>query len=59
MDRVILRVETSSQNMYAHARNLYAKMGFKQAGVIHDFYCDGDDNIIYYKELSLKPVLSQ
>jgi len=54
MGKAVLRVETSSQNMYAHARNLYTKMGFKQAGVIHDFYCEGDDNIIYYKELVSK-----
>lgn len=57
MEKAILRVETSSLNMYAHARNLYAKMGFKEVGTIHDFYCEGDDNIIYYKDLSPKQAL--
>ena len=56
MEKVILRVETSSQNMYAHARNLYMKQGFKEVGRIQDFYSEGDDNIIYYKNLPVKGV---
>lgn len=51
MKKAILRVETSSQNLYAHARNLYMKLGFKRVGVIEDFYSEGDDNIIFYKNL--------
>lgn len=56
MEKAILRVETSSQNMYAHARNLYMKQGFKEVGTIRDFYSQGDDNIIFYKNLTAKKV---
>jgi ribosomal protein S18 acetylase RimI-like enzyme len=53
MPRAILRIETSGLNMYAHARNLYQKDGFIEAGRICDFYREGDDNIILFKTLSV------
>ncbi|MBN1794845.1 MAG: GNAT family N-acetyltransferase [Candidatus Omnitrophica bacterium] len=49
--RALLRVETSGRKEYAHARNLYVKMGFTQACSIPNFYDAGDDLMIYYKEL--------
>jgi len=59
MKKAILRVETSNQNMYAHARNLYAKMGFQEVGRIRDFYSEGDDNIIFYKNLKEERALAR
>ncbi len=50
--RAILRVETSIRKEYTQARNLYVKQGFKQAGLISNFYGPGDDLIIFSKEIS-------
>ena len=50
-DRAIIRVETSSQKMFAHAHGLYIKQGFSEVARIRDFYSDGDDNIILCKDL--------
>lgn len=51
--RFILKVETSTKKEYAHARNLYAKQSFKEAGRIPNFYTQGDDLIVFYKEVIL------
>lgn len=51
--RFILKVETSTRKEYTNARNLYAKQSFIEAGRIPNFYAQGDDLIIFYKEVIL------
>ncbi|MFH1771889.1 MAG: GNAT family N-acetyltransferase [Candidatus Omnitrophota bacterium] len=48
--QAVIRVETSARKEYAHARNLYVRRGFKEAGRIHGFYSIKDDLVIFYKE---------
>ena len=45
----ILRVETSSSEMYRAAKEFYKREGFVEGGRIPDFYSEGDDLIIYYR----------
>lgn len=54
-----LRVETSTRKEYAHARNLYAKAGFLEAGKIADYYDQGDDLIIFYKRLTAEGTMER
>jgi len=44
-------VDTSSTPGYDRARRFYEKNGYRVACVLHDFYRDGDDKVIYLKEL--------
>ena len=50
----ILRVETSSSEMYRSAKGFYKRAGFVEGGRIPNFYKDHDDLIIYYK--AVEPV---
>ena len=47
----ILKVETSTGKEYSHARNLYTRHGYKEMGIIPDFYKEGDNLIVYYKRM--------
>lgn len=44
-------VDTSSTPGYDSARGFYEKNGYLAASVLHDFYRDGDDKVVYLKEL--------
>lgn len=44
-------VDTSSTPGYDSARGFYEKNGYRAACVFHDFYRDGDDKVVYLKEL--------
>jgi ribosomal protein S18 acetylase RimI-like enzyme len=44
-------VDTSSTPGYDRARGFYEKNGYRVACILHDFYRDGDDKVIYLKEL--------
>jgi ribosomal protein S18 acetylase RimI-like enzyme len=44
-------VDTSSTPGYDRARSFYEKNSYQAACVLHDFYRDGDDKVIYLKEL--------
>ena len=44
-------VDTSSTPGYDPARTFYEKNGYQVACVLHDFYRDGDDKVIYLKEI--------
>ena len=50
--KAIIRVETSTKKEYAHARNLYERIGYKESGRIPNFYAIGDDLITLYKEIA-------
>ena len=44
-------VDTSSTPGYDRARSFYEKNGYQAACVLQDFYRDGDDKVIYLKEI--------
>lgn len=48
----ILLIETSSLPHYDLTRKFYVKHHYEQTAVIHDFYADGDDMVIYAKRIS-------
>ncbi|MBF0522954.1 MAG: GNAT family N-acetyltransferase [Candidatus Omnitrophica bacterium] len=50
-DKAIIRLETSSKTEYAHARRLYERLEFNEAVRIPNFYDQGDDLMIYYKQI--------
>jgi ribosomal protein S18 acetylase RimI-like enzyme len=47
----LLLIETSSLPHYEPTRRFYLKHGFEQAGVLKDYYADGDDLIVFGKRL--------
>ena len=44
-------VETSSKESYVSTRQFYLKCGYTQEAVFKDFYDDGDDKIVYIRNL--------
>jgi ribosomal protein S18 acetylase RimI-like enzyme len=44
-------IETSSLPHYDLTRKFYLKHGYEPSAVIHDFYADGDDLIVFSKKL--------
>jgi ribosomal protein S18 acetylase RimI-like enzyme len=48
----VIRVETSTREEYSPARRFYAAMGFRESGVIEDFYSHGDGLAIYAKNIT-------
>lgn len=47
----LLLVETSSDDAQIAARKLYQKIGYKQVAVIDDFWKEGEDKIVFLKQL--------
>ncbi|MFH1295674.1 MAG: GNAT family N-acetyltransferase [Bacteroidota bacterium] len=43
--------ETSSLKKYQPTRHFYRQMGYTEAGVIHDYYKEGDDKVTFVKTL--------
>jgi GNAT superfamily N-acetyltransferase len=54
-DGRLLLIETSSLPHYDLTRKFYLKHGYVQDAVVHDFYADGDDMVIFAKRLRAKP----
>jgi acetoin utilization deacetylase AcuC-like enzyme/GNAT superfamily N-acetyltransferase len=50
-----LYADTSSSDKYKPTRDFYARMGFREAARLADFYGPGDGKIIYVKELAPAP----
>jgi len=48
----LLLIETSSQPSYHRTRMFYLKHGYQIAGVLRDFYHDGDSMVIFRKRLT-------
>ena len=44
-------VDTSSRVQYEPTRLFYRSAGYEQVAVLKDFYCPGDDKVIYVKQL--------
>lgn len=45
----LLLIETSSLPHYEPTRRFYLKHGYARACVLHDFYADGDDLVVFAK----------
>jgi ribosomal protein S18 acetylase RimI-like enzyme len=50
----ILMLETSSLPTYDLTRKFYLKQGYEQAGVLKDYYTDGDDMVVFSKRITPK-----
>ena len=50
-DAPVIRVETSSRDVYVAARKLYFKSGYTEAGLINDFYKKNDALLTFSKKL--------
>ena len=48
----ILVIETGSTPLYEKTRRFYLKHGYEQAGLVRDFYADGDDMVVFRKRLT-------
>lgn len=46
-----VRIETSSQEIYAATGGFYERLGFDLAGKLRNFYADGDDLLIFYRAI--------
>lgn len=44
-------VETASKPSYEQARRFYARKGYHEVARVPDFYAEGDDKVIYVKQL--------
>jgi ribosomal protein S18 acetylase RimI-like enzyme len=47
----VVRIETSTRSEYDAARRVYERQGYREAGRIPGFYGQGDDLVIYYREI--------
>jgi len=47
----IFYIETSSLPHYELTRKFYLKHGYDQTGVLRDFYADGDDMVVFCKDM--------
>jgi ribosomal protein S18 acetylase RimI-like enzyme len=47
----LLLIDTSSLPHYQLTRKFYLKHGYQQDAVLHDFYADGDDKVVFSKRL--------
>ena len=45
----LIVIETSSRDKYAVTRNFYQRLGYAENACIRDFYCPGDNLLIYCK----------
>ena len=54
MPRAAIKLETSTRKKYSAARGLYKRVKFQEAGKLANFYGEGDDMIIFYKEIYSK-----
>ena len=47
----LIIIETSSTEILAKARKFYPKLGYQQCGIIPNFYAEGDDKVIFAKNI--------
>lgn len=47
----LIVVETSSSDKYVNTRHFYQRLGYVENARLRDFYCPGDDLVIYCKYL--------
>jgi ribosomal protein S18 acetylase RimI-like enzyme len=46
-----IRIETSSQESYAATGGFYERLGFPVVGRLRDFYGEGDDLLLFYRQV--------
>jgi ribosomal protein S18 acetylase RimI-like enzyme len=51
----LVYAETSGREQYAPTRAFYERAGYKVAAVLPEFYRDGEDKVIYVKDLAARP----
>jgi len=49
----LLLIETSSLSHYELTRRFYIKHNYRQEAIIKDYYADGDDMVVFSKQLEL------
>lgn len=49
--RAVVRVETAGRDDYLGQRNFYLSIGYRECGRIPDFYGEGDDIVLYCKQI--------
>jgi ribosomal protein S18 acetylase RimI-like enzyme len=47
----LLLIETSSTPIYEPTRQFYRKHGYTVCSVLPDYYCDGDDRVVFLRRL--------
>lgn len=47
-----LVIETSGQEAFAPTRSFYAQQGYRQVGVIPDYYAPGDSKVTFWRSLA-------
>jgi len=50
----VLFIETSSLPNYELTRRFYLKHRYEQTAALRDYYCDGDDMVVFRKRLDEK-----
>jgi ribosomal protein S18 acetylase RimI-like enzyme len=50
--RATIKLETSTRKKYSAARGLYKRVKFEEAGTLSNFYSEGDDMVIFYKDIN-------
>jgi ribosomal protein S18 acetylase RimI-like enzyme len=48
----LLLVETSSLPHYEPTRRFYERHGYAQDAVMHDYYAEGDDLVVFHKRMA-------
>ncbi len=48
----LLIVDTSSDNEYTLTQKFYEDLGYRKEAIIHDFWKEGEDKIVYWKRVS-------
>lgn len=47
----LLLIETSGTAQYDGTRRFYARQGFAEVARVPDYFCDGDDMVLFHKDL--------
>lgn len=50
----LIVIETSSKDKYVTTRHFYERLGYVETARIRDFYCPGDDLLIYCKYFKME-----
>lgn len=51
----LLVIETSSTPRYDKTRRFYERSGYRQVAVVPDYFEDGDDMVLFHKDLRVAP----
>jgi ribosomal protein S18 acetylase RimI-like enzyme len=54
-DKAVIRVETAGRSDYDGQRHFYERAAYRECGRIPNFYSEGDDLVLYCKEIRRLP----